>query len=673
MTENNEIKQIPVTGRAIARLFLFVLLFFLLALGMSITPKSNNFPNNVTGFWRFYRSLRGQLGTVTLFQSIAVCLLGFLLFKEVFNAKRVHITALVVGFIFSVFTILGLSFSYFHDFSFIVHGKCQFAISFICFMAYWLAYYLLLHCYYDYLDNYKKRIALIPNKFTSWLAKHFFIASFAAMALFWLLFMIPYFPMSSPPDGREQIIEFYGVKNFSMHHPILGSYIMGFLYNFGYTIGGVQVACIFYLFVQVCFGAFVFSKISEYVHKMSGSLAAGLVTTFYFCFLPEWWAYMNAIIKDTMFFTMFALFTLECIKISFDKNITKKDFIKKLIAIVVVGFLCCEIRGDGIYRVAPTLFLMIFLQKDKRQKIMMLTACLVLTVSGITTTKLLDKYNHPEGRANQDLIEYRRLQIQTLARYVKTYGNEITVEEKNTIDKIMVYDKLAETYDPENSDPINRIHRSPAKNISKEDWKNFNKLWFSFFKKHPVCYAEAFFSNCYSFLYPYHWRGASNVLYIKYPINNRDKNVVLAKYIFPESLRRVAREAFFLFQKIPLLGFLETTGFYTWAGIILVAGLIRKKKFKYLIFFYAPFINVCICCYAAIINSYIRYVLPVMASMPLYVLLGILPLLKEDAFENKFEETVEEAAQEAVEGPLENAVEDKSKEALEGFPEGAEE
>lgn len=553
-----------------------------------------------------------------------ICAL-FIIYKSLFcNYSNFSIIKVITSCIISILFVIGISFDNYHDFSFFIASKTHFVISVFTFITYSVFIYSIMDLAFSYISNKSDLQVDYNNKLLFFLNEHFYHFCFYGLILLWFLQSLPYFPASSPHDGRNQLLMYYGVDKLVNHHPIFASFLMGYIYNFGYHLGGHLGGAVIYVAVQGTLAAFVFAKICDYI-KSKTSIKYALFVFAFYAFVPEWWSYINAIIKDTYYFIFFTFFTFECIKFYYENS-----SFKNIVLIVVTGIMTCLFRGNGIYSVAPTLLFLIFITKQKKT---MLVMFLIVTFVSVGANKFQNKYFNPQMKENQDLLEYRRLQFQCLARYINKYENEISNNEKLVIDKIVDYNKIKESYNPENSDYLSYsyIHR-PANLINTDDWKNINSLTVKFFKKHPVCYFEAFFNNCYKYLYPFNLNISTNVFYNKLYFSRNDINIKFSEYINSKNSQNRSRKIFNLFHRLPIISLILHPATYTIIGLLLVAYVIEKKKYCKLVFYISPFMNILVCVGCAIINGYTRYALPIMASMPLYILIG----LKTDLLSQNF-------------------------------------
>ena len=73
-----------------------------------------------------------------------------------------------------------------------------------------------------------------------------------------------------------------------------------------------------------------------------------------------------------------------------------------------------------------------------------------------------------------------------------------------------------------------------------------------------------------------------------------------------------------VFPYIPLIGLLVNIGFNTWVILFLFNYLLYKKKYRDIIWL-MPSITTILVCFASPANTYFRYALPYIFSMPLII------------------------------------------------------
>ena len=202
--------------------------------------------------------------------------------------------------------------------------------------------------------------------------------------------------------------------------------------------------------------------------------------------------------------------------------------------------------------------------------------------------------------------------IRGCIRYLQDEGKKI-------IDKVLKYDTLANRYNPRLADDVKNEFN---KYTTKEELKEYFGVWFKYFIKYPVTYINATIDNTYGYIYPnqHYW----------YVYDTYDKRVVKANvvdYHFNKSTKFLRYTLVFyesVFPYLPGIGLISSIGFSTW--IVLILSVYVKKK-KYLIAYIPLYLSILIC-FISPANTYFRYAMPYIFSMPL-ILSIFLDIVKE--------------------------------------------
>ena len=105
----------------------------------------------------------------------------------------------------------------------------------------------------------------------------------------------------------------------------------------------------------------------------------------------------------------------------------------------------------------------------------------------IVNSALTHIYNVP----SQSLRHVLCVPMQQTARYVKYHGDEVTKDEKKTINTVLEYDKIAQQYDPRIVDYIKIIYKENG------DIGKYLLVWLKQFFRHPGCYIAAYTEQFY--------------------------------------------------------------------------------------------------------------------------------------------------------------------------------
>lgn len=201
--------------------------------------------------------------------------------------------------------------------------------------------------------------------------------------------------------------------------------------------------------------------------------------------------------------------------------------------------------------------------------------------------------------------------FQQTARYTKYYGEELTKEEIAKIDKILNYNTLADRYKANIVDPVKNEFNP---NATKEDLKEYFKVWVLCFFKHPGVYFDATINTVYGYFYP----NTSN-WYIYHNYNKILKESGLDYHYNNLSIPRQVLSGYAsAFPYIPVIGGLVNIGFNVWIYLYLLTYLIVENKKKYISLVLPSLILVLTCVFGPV-NTYFRYMLPIVMSLPLII------------------------------------------------------
>ena len=588
---------------------------------ITIDPNSTSlYEETQRGMAAFFSLLRDEMGEVSIVHSFAAAVLVWLYQRELLKKegkKPFCLTACIVGAVLSFFLVLGISFSTYTNFDFFIYRKAQVPIAVITFIGYWGLLYTCLKILYRKLDELKVR----SRTYSGILAKidrHFLAVCIVALLVIWLIQILPFFPGSVPHDGRYQLNQYFGVTAMNTHHPYAATMIMGTIYSIGSTLFGTNGGAFLFVLFQCTCGAIVFGQICFYIKKKTGSLCAGFVSFAFFALAPMFWTYLQTIDKDAMYMITFAWFGLEYVK-----QVWRDGGKWGMLRLVLSAALICILRNEGCYIVIPALLVLVFILADKR-KVAVLSLVFIIVWNYGWNTLYMD-YLELEP-ANQ--VESISVCLQMVARYSLYYGDELTEEEQDIITAVVSYDGMAERYDPVNADPVkNKGYRD----TTDEEWSAFWNLWMKLLLRHPLVYVEAAMNEIYGYLDPtYFYTGLTTYqLYNKENFSDYDEGITYSQYVFSSDLRGAVSDAVNSWREIPILSLIVCPGTYSWIGIIFLAALLRKRDIRNACIFITPLITILVC-FASPVNGYLRYTLPIMAAMPLYILVGLSPYWKKE-------------------------------------------
>lgn len=525
----------------------------------------------------------------------------------------------VLAALFSVFTLIGKSYSRLGNWDFIFYNKRQFLLSLLAFGGYFIFYEACIWTLFQFMDSKKAAFYCAdsePTRFQQKIERHYFLSAFIFISICWLPYLILFFPGSVPYDGYRQINMAFGIEEISNHHPWVVTTCIGALMRVGRIVsdnfGVFLIVAIFSVVEALCY-----SLICYKIRQWKAPRIFNIAVLLFFAIVPVFGAYAPVVIKDGIFTAFFALFVTlyaECC-LSCLHMIPKINIKKSLCVLFIVGLLGCLTRNNGIYMVLPAVILLLFFfDRRKKAYALLLTVALILSYYGINT-----KLASTIGVAPGSMREMLSIPFQQTARYLKEYPDDITDEEREAIAGVLAYEQLAERYDPEFSDYVkDTFHFN--EDSKEQDLNAYFKAWFAMLRRHPDVYFEATFHNTYGYYYPFYnfSKLGPFPLYIKgEPLATGDFDI---HYVMPEKIRNWISGYALAWRNIPGLAQLVNPGFYSWVLLLLCGYTIYCHQYKRLLLYVAPLLNVAVCV-ASPVNGYLRYAIPLIACTPVLIFL----------------------------------------------------
>lgn len=523
-------------------------------------------------------------------------LLGFYYLCEEDKARKANLES-VFATIFSVFMLFGKSYLLYNSWDLIFDSVIQTALAICAGIGWWFFFCEVLKLCVKFCT--KKCELEINNTGCVWFY-------FGIIILGWLPFAVLYFPGSVPHDGMYQLSMWFGYDKASNHHPWFTTVIFGILMSIGKHISDNTGIFFIVLFqILVCAGSYSFVCLK--LQKWAG-YKAGFITSLFFSIIPMWGMYSVAVVKDTLFFAIFALYFCSFIDVFElkEKHVLKKTEIFYWGQFIVLNIIVCLIRNDGIYRVILAGIALFLAASGKRKKIVvsMLMICGVLLAYN---TFIYDVVGVQKGSPREMLS----IPLQQTARYVRDC-DDITEKEKNSIAAIMPYDSIEKNYNEEISDPIkNRTYA-----YTREQITNYASAWVNMGLRHPDIYIQATLNNTFGYFYPFYNSRVMSTYqnYIKGEPVNKGFDIY---YIMDDKYRNALSDYSEIWRIIPGVALLSNPGMYTWLMLIGIMILLKKRMWRELAVASVLVVQVAICI-ASPVNGLLRYAMPLMGCMPVF-------------------------------------------------------
>ncbi len=308
----------------------------------------------------------------------------------------------------------------------------------------------------------------------------------------WLPLLLIKYPAAVCWDTLEMAAQ-YRAGSFSEHHSVYYALIMGRLIDIGETFGHADwgmfaFSVIHYLVLVAALGRSV-----NILRKMGVRRTVRGAVLLMYLLNPYISGYIGVIIKDELYTAFLVIFFLCLVDLQPDHEAFSRNPLKLTILFVsVVNIWLIRKNGSYILLASAVLFLVrCFRKKLSKRPVFVLAAALVVS-AGLYS--FLGAYFHAEKGSVGEALS---LPFQQTARYVKSYENEVTEEERAAIDAVLPYDRLADAYDPRVADPVKGMYRGDGSKLGA-----YFKTWLAQFRKHPLCYVSATWEQNYYLFVP---------------------------------------------------------------------------------------------------------------------------------------------------------------------------
>ena len=565
-----------------------------------------------------------DIDTPTKVGTLGLLIIGiaiFLFFKSFyFKGKKNIVGFNILSILFSIFMIVGNSYNEINSWDFIFESIPLFLISIVMLLGFYFLFYRGIYFIYEFVNNNSFiQTHAKNNKILNYIfVEHPFISTFIILLICWLPYIIAFYPGILSPDPSNQIKQFFGLDTqyreyvimldesvgITNHHPVMHTLLLGGCVKLGMMLGSANFGIFIFSMIQITLLISVLACTICYMKKLNTPFWLRILTLSIYAFIPVFPFYSMSLVKDVMF----SIFVMFYIMLLFDliKFSKEKYSIKKMIILIILMLLIMLCRNNGIYLVVMSFPFLLFIDKKNRWRILGVLIIPILIFEGYNKI-LLPAFKVTPG----SIREMLSIPFQQTARYVKEYDDEVTYDEKQAIDKILEYDTLASRYEPEKSDAVKNEYNKYA---TDEDLKEYFRVWFKQFIKHPTVYLEATINNTYGYFYP----DAKNwYFYYKYDKRLEEAGIDY-HYNSLKPVRTVLSSYGEVIPYIPVIGNVVNIASSVWICMIIFVFLIYKKMYKYLIYL-TPVISLVLVCIASPVNTYFRYAMPYVFSIPIII------------------------------------------------------
>lgn len=541
---------------------------------------------------------------IMIFALIYIILKKSYIYKE----RRLIICSYTLGVTLGIFQVLGIMTKDNWIVSEVVITKEVIWFILIKFITYSFLFANISKVGFKYIENIRLKIINKENDLFKPNIKSYIVVAIILL-IAWLPYFLNYYPGITSFDTNYQLMQGFGVYEYSNHHPVLHTIIITAIVKIGYAIAGnYNFGIALCSIIQMVLCASTFSFVLYYMSKRNIHHVIKKITFIFFAFCPFIPQFSIAIWKDVPFALCMVLFTICLIEML----INEKTFIEKVqynIILFSIITLIMFFRNNGVYIILCSLpFVVIF--KRKYWKRLFVIFFVPVMIYFIITGPIYVKLNIAKSSSREMLS----IPIQQMARIVKYKYDELTVKEKEIIGTYIPIEEVSELYNPTISDPVKN-------NFSDEEFErdklNLVKLYVKLALRFPGETIEALVGNTYGYYYPeVTTYSIATGTYIQVFDNEKFMDIHQSPIVKIPLIDKIIDAIYD--KQIPIVSLIANIGFAFWVLLTILTFCIYKKNYK-LILCYIPIIFLYLTCLASPVSGELRYIYSMFLCLPLFI------------------------------------------------------
>ncbi len=399
-------------------------------------------------------------------------------------------------------------------------------------------------------------------------------------------------------QGQTEIAYF-----LNNHHPVFDTFVFMFFINIGKKLVDATFGFFLYCFVQSMVSAFLFSVSICWLEKVHVNIQVRRISYVFLLVFPFVAMSVICMLKDSLyslFFLAYFLIYISMILEGYSK--------RKMVGLILCSLFMALTKNTGLYLVLlanTALFFQIGIRKH--WKPLATSVLLPFCFVSVFMPKVLFPAMNIYPGGPQESIGFC---LQHIAKVTLDHDEELTEEQKEIIDRVIPYDKIAKVYDYHNVDGIKNYYRFDCK---QEDLSVFKKLWLQLLFKYPKSYVIATIGTSGGYFTP----TKSIEPYVSIPNN--------IEHIRNSDKMEFGKRALFAYEdlliKLPIINiFYKLVTYGCWVPLLSLFFFIKHGNQKYILCYVPILLSILVQLVCPL--SYYRYIIPMIYVTP--ILLGLM-------------------------------------------------
>ena len=279
-----------------------------------------------------------------------------------------------------------------------------------------------------------------------------------------------------------------GWEPWNADHPTFGTALIKLCIGAGQLLGSGNLGVFLYILAQAVFGAAVVGYSQMLMRRLCApvwlralSLAVCALGTVY-C------DNITVILKDVPYSYAMLLMLCEMVRVRYLEDASYFGSRGFVLRMMLAGFVLLKIRNNGLLIWIPAGIALICRAVKSHRRAAVGTVCAAVVLPmllGAGFDAAVARSVEPIENSPKEMLS---LPFQQTARFVSEYESEITDEERAVLDRVLIYDQLADRYRPDLSDPVKAVYR---KESTAAERIAYLKVWVGLALRHPACCLSA--------------------------------------------------------------------------------------------------------------------------------------------------------------------------------------
>lgn len=537
------------------------------------------------------------------------CMLLFLLALRLRPTRAETVACLFSGGVFSVMHTLGYSYDTINSYGLILKNTKTLFSGALCMAALALTASCVCLVLVRLLDHLRTTCRRTESA-DAGERKRLFV--FSAVLIF--VGSLPYLALYAPGlniyDTHDQLLQFFGYPSYigdgsalSDHHPVFLTVVYAAFMKLGLLLGDANIGQMIYSLVSMAALSCAWGYALCTLYDLGLRKGACMTIAGFVAFYPVTALYAFNMCKDVSAAPFVLLYACQMLRIHRSEGAVMKER-RFAPGLFVNALLLMLTRKPSVYALAFAAVFLLIRYRGVRIRMAAVLLGAVLLFHGGYTHLMLPALGVVPGETREMLS----VPFQMTARYLNTYPEDVTREEKEAVARVLSMEHMAD-YNPRLSDPI-KDTSNPQ--LGDGNTTAYLKAFVSMGLRHPGVYLDAWLNMIYGYFYP----SDSNTI-VCLTLTSPDEGGLMLRQAEGLSQARLALHdlIYYTLRRLPGVGMLFYVNTVSWAFLLVLMYRVLRSGIGEA----APwmfFVGTLGICLLSPKSGEIRYLMPILYGLP---------------------------------------------------------